>query len=189
MNESQLKKFFKPAIFEADDLHEYFTWWDNVTSAQVKEDLECLDKATSERELQAFLEGHPNLLIQHLGGGHGRWVVPQKRLGSEFVTDFVIGERHSFGFQWQAVEIESPLVPLSIAGGSLYKISRSISIRMIGLSEEASTGSKPSNGPALNTKTANSTLSRVDGKALRAGSCGCVRRRGAEGKARGAWRG
>ena len=65
-----------------------------------------------ERELQAFCESHPNLLIEHLGGGHGRWVVPQKRLGSEFVTDFVIGERHSFGFQWQAVELESPLVPL-----------------------------------------------------------------------------
>jgi Domain of unknown function (DUF4263) len=112
VNASKLKKFFKPAMFEADDLHEYFTWWDNVTSAQVKVYLECLDKATSERELQAFFEGHPNLLIQHIGGGHGRWVVPQKRLGSEFVTDFVIGERHSFGFQGQAVEIESPLVPL-----------------------------------------------------------------------------
>jgi Shedu protein SduA, C-terminal len=113
-----VEKDYIPASIEADDLHEYFTWWDNVTSAQVKEYLECLDKATSERELQAFFESHPNLLIQDLEGGQGRWVVPQKRLGSEFVTDFVIGERHSFGFQWQAVEIENPLAPLFTMKGN-----------------------------------------------------------------------
>jgi hypothetical protein len=112
VNESQIEKFFKAVSSEPDYLPEYFTWWDNVTSPQVEEYVECLEKATSERELQAFCESHPNLLIEHLGGGHGRWVVPQKRLGSEFVTDFVIGERHSFGFQWQAVELESPLAPL-----------------------------------------------------------------------------
>jgi len=48
------------------------------------------------------------LLIQHLGGGHGRWVIPRQRLGAEHITDFVIGESCSSGFDWQAVELESP---------------------------------------------------------------------------------
>jgi len=31
---------------------------------------------------------------------------------SEHVADFVIGEKHSFGFEWQAVELENPLRPM-----------------------------------------------------------------------------
>lgn len=48
------------------------------------------------------------MLIQHLGGGHGRWVLPQKRLGAEHVPDFMIGEKDSLGYRWQAVELEHP---------------------------------------------------------------------------------
>jgi hypothetical protein len=36
----------------------------------------------------------------------------KQRLGAEHVTDFLIAERHSFGFAWQAVELESPLRPM-----------------------------------------------------------------------------
>lgn len=52
------------------------------------------------------------LLVQHLGGGHGRWVIPQKRLGSEFVPDFLVGERSSAGLEWLLVELQSPRVKL-----------------------------------------------------------------------------
>jgi hypothetical protein len=58
--------------------------------------------------MQTYLAAHPELLIQHFGGGHGRWVIPQKRLGAEYVPDFVIGERHSGGRFWTAVELEGP---------------------------------------------------------------------------------
>ncbi|MFC1805789.1 Shedu anti-phage system protein SduA domain-containing protein [Planctomycetota bacterium] len=58
--------------------------------------------------MQRYFEDHPEFLVQVLGGGHGRWVIPQKRLGSEHVTDFLLGERHSFGYEWLAVELESP---------------------------------------------------------------------------------
>lgn len=61
-----------------------------------------------ERDLQRVIEQYPELLIQHLGGGHGRWVIPQKKLGADYVPDFLIAERLSFGFRWQAVELESP---------------------------------------------------------------------------------
>jgi hypothetical protein len=71
-----------------------------------------IDSAEDERAIQRYLEEHPLLMVQHLGGGHGRWVLPQKDLGSEFVTDFVIGEKHSAGYEWCAVELESPRVPM-----------------------------------------------------------------------------
>ncbi len=112
MDEPQLMQFARAVSFEPDYLPEYFTWWDNVTPTQVEEYNQCLDKASKERDIQIFLESHPNFLVQHLGGGHGRWVIPQKQLGTEFITDFVIGERHSYGFEWQAVELESPSVHL-----------------------------------------------------------------------------
>jgi hypothetical protein len=105
-------RFFKPCTREeiiADDpLREFFIWWDDIS----EDDLESLEKvlqsALREQDLQAFLQSNPILLIQHLGGGHGRWVIPMQRLGAEHVTDFVIGHMHSFGYEWQAVELESP---------------------------------------------------------------------------------
>jgi hypothetical protein len=35
-------------------------------------------------------------------------VIPRKRLGSEFVPDFLIGDKNSAGYRWVAVELESP---------------------------------------------------------------------------------
>lgn len=46
--------------------------------------------------------------MQHLSGGAGRWVIPQKRLGSEFIPDFVLCERNSLGDFWTLVELQSP---------------------------------------------------------------------------------
>ena len=91
-----------------DPLRDYFVWWDDITRQDVDDFERVLDGATGEGELQKYLEEHPPMLIQPLGGGHGRWVMSQKRLGSEFVTDFIIGERSSQGFEWTAVELESP---------------------------------------------------------------------------------
>jgi hypothetical protein len=69
---------------------------------------DSLSVATREQDLQAVIEKHPVLLARTLGGGHGRWVIPRKRLGSEYVTDFVVGAKSSVGFEWVAVELESP---------------------------------------------------------------------------------
>jgi hypothetical protein len=43
----------------------------------------CLQTATTEPAVQLVLEEHPVLLARALGGGHGRWVIPQKALGAE----------------------------------------------------------------------------------------------------------
>lgn len=67
-----------------------------------------LTRAKCEADVQRLLTQYPRYLIQHLGGGHGRWVLPQFRLGKDYVADFVIGERHSGGHFWQLVELECP---------------------------------------------------------------------------------
>lgn len=58
------------------------------------------------------------LLAVQLGGGHGRWVIPKKRLGSEHVTDFIIGEKSSIGFEWYAVELEGPKAKMFTKAGN-----------------------------------------------------------------------
>lgn len=96
-------------MIAADPLGEFHVWWDDITIQDVAEFEAVLDAATSERPLQHFLAEHPIILAQRVvGGGHGRWVIPEKRLGSEHAVDFVVGEKSSIGFEWAAVELESP---------------------------------------------------------------------------------
>ena len=97
-------------IIAGDPLGEFFVWWDNISFEDISKLEECLKRAINENDIQRFLQENPIFLIQHLGGGHGRWVIPKQRLGAEHVTDFIIGERSSIGFEWQAVELESPNV-------------------------------------------------------------------------------
>ncbi len=97
------------ALLAEDPLRDSFVEWDDIYNPDVVDLEVALARATSERDMQAYLEENPFLLIQHLGGGHGRYVLPQLRLGSEYVTDFVLCERDSLGYHWTLVEIESPL--------------------------------------------------------------------------------
>ena len=89
---------------------EFFTHWldAKVDAKAIKQFPKVVESADDERPIQQFLQKNPSLLIRHLGGGHGRWVIPQKRLGSEFVSDFIIGDAHSLGHEWFLVELESP---------------------------------------------------------------------------------
>lgn len=97
-----------------DPLSEALVWWDDITDDDIAAYEAVLEAASDERPLQRHLAVNPMLLVQHLGGGHGRWVLSQKRLGSEYVTDFVISERSSSGFEWQFVELQSPKAKLFV---------------------------------------------------------------------------
>lgn len=99
---------------EDDDLSFAFVWWDDIQPTDLKDFRHVLEAATDEKPLQRHLASNPLLLVQHLGGGHGRWVLSHKRLGSEYVPDFVIGERSSGGFEWQFVELQSPRARLFV---------------------------------------------------------------------------
>ncbi|MCB9915236.1 MAG: DUF4263 domain-containing protein [Planctomycetes bacterium] len=99
-------------IVKDDPLGEFHVWWDDVSAGHVERFKRALDNATREADLQRALEAEPMLLVQNLTGGHGRWVIPLQRLGAEYVTDFVVGQKDSMGFSWTAIELESPLVPM-----------------------------------------------------------------------------
>jgi len=103
-----LKKMTNEDFLKNDPLREFHVWWDDISDQEVTELETILESADREEQLQQVLTRIPVLLVQNMKGGHGRWVIPKKKLGSEYVTDFVIGERHSFGFDWVAVELESP---------------------------------------------------------------------------------
>jgi hypothetical protein len=105
-----------------DPLRDFFVWWDEITRLGADELERVLDEAsrtprTAEAALQKYLEEHPLFLVQHLGGGHGRWVIPHPRFGNQLIPDFVIGERHSGGFEWTLVELESPTASMFNAKG------------------------------------------------------------------------
>lgn len=61
-----------------------------------------------EGRFQKLIERHPGLLAFLASGNHGCYVIPQKRLGAEFITDFLVLGLNSLGPQWVAVEIEAP---------------------------------------------------------------------------------
>src|SRR5438132_663909 len=56
------------------DLREFFVWWDQVTPGEKDELTSLLETADSERPIQAFLEKHPHVLIEHLDGGNIRTI-------------------------------------------------------------------------------------------------------------------
>lgn len=104
-------------LIRRDPFNKFLALWDKISPAHLARFKRCLASARSEAPLQRLFAREPLLLVQHLGGGHGRWVIPQKRLGSEFVPDFVVGEKSSIGCEWQLVELESPTAPLFTRSG------------------------------------------------------------------------
>lgn len=92
------------------ELTEHSVVWDRISREEAATFDALLDKNPDELRVHRFLEENPKFLVQGLGGGHGRYQISKKRLGSEYVPDFLIAHEHSFGVEWHAVEIESPKV-------------------------------------------------------------------------------
>ncbi len=114
-------KISRANTLKDDPLRDFFVWWDDLTYDDIEKLEIAIKSAKREEDVQEILTEIPLLLIQHLGGGHGRWVLPKKKLGGEYVTDFIIGEKHSFGFDWVAVELESPKAKMFTVKGDLTK--------------------------------------------------------------------
>lgn len=105
-----------PLGFEArrenDPLGEFLVDWIGLSESDQASELEAaVDAARDERAVQLHLEAHPRVLAQVLTGGHGRWVIPQKRLGERFIPDFVLGHRWSGPtWEWVLVELQTPVL-------------------------------------------------------------------------------
>lgn len=93
---------------ETETHGKFFVWWDDISETDWENYRNALESANREQDMQNYLEQNPNILVHTVGGGHGRWVIPQFQLGSNYVTDFVVGEKHSFGHEWLLVELKSP---------------------------------------------------------------------------------
>ena len=91
-----------------NELEESHADWDQITESDVASLQKLLCRNPKEPKMHRFLEDNPKFLIQVLGAGHGRYQLSKKRLGSEFVPDFLVAEMSSIGMEWYAVEIESP---------------------------------------------------------------------------------
>ena len=108
-------------VLKDDPLRDFAVWWNRVTQDDIDEMQRIIQNASNERSIQTFLEKRPYMLVQHLGGGNGRWCIPQKRLGAELIPDFIIGESSSIGHEWFGVELESPRFPLFNKNGDPAK--------------------------------------------------------------------
>lgn len=101
-----------------DPLREFRVRGIHVSERDIRDLTDVINNAENEEDIQQFIASRPQFLLQHLGGGgHGRWVIPKKRLGGEHVTDFMICAKDSLGFHWTAVELESPHRKLFTQGG------------------------------------------------------------------------
>lgn len=82
----------------------------HVPSLEAVRELEDLLESgeTKEPPFQSLIERHPQLLSSLVLGNWAIFVIPQKRLGAEHVTDFLVLGVHSLGPQWVAVELEAP---------------------------------------------------------------------------------
>ena len=85
-----------------------FVTWDDITEEDVRKLRHALEGANREEDIQKFLSNNKKFLIQHLTGGHGRYVFEKFRLGTEYVADFLVAELNSMGITWHGIELESP---------------------------------------------------------------------------------
>jgi hypothetical protein len=78
-----------------------------------------LTRSRHEPQWHAYCEMNPTVLVEHLTGGYACYVISQKRLGGEFVTDFETCQRDSNGDNWIAVELRPRGRPLTKRAGQL----------------------------------------------------------------------
>lgn len=95
--------------------------WSAARQADLKEflvdrqtthdDIDELEKviavSNDEKPIQKFLDENMHLLTTLLGGKE-RYCMSQKRLGSEYIPDFLIADVDSMGVRWILVELETP---------------------------------------------------------------------------------
>ncbi|QRN95746.1 restriction endonuclease [Archangium violaceum] len=94
-------------LLEGDPLREFHVWWDRVTEEDVTEFAAAISRC-SENELCDYVVEHRHLLIEHLRGGHGRYVIPGAELTVAPSVDFLISENSTMGHEWFVVELENP---------------------------------------------------------------------------------
>ncbi len=89
-------------------LGEFMVFESDFCTADTDKFLKRLRSARRERDMQVFFEHNPALLAKAFASRACRWVIPHKRLGAEYVPDFLVGNWTSMGWHWKAFELENP---------------------------------------------------------------------------------
>ena len=80
---------------------------DHATEDDIDRLEQIIGAASDEKPIQKYLEENPHIITSLLGGKN-RFCIPQKRLGSEYVPDFLICDTDSLGINWVLIELETP---------------------------------------------------------------------------------
>ncbi len=99
------------------ELEPYLVLWGDITADHIMALKQVVQEAKVEEDLQKFLTGNSIFLVQHLGGGHGRYAIPKPRLGAELIPGFLIAEMSSIGIEWYGVELGSPFAEMFTSSG------------------------------------------------------------------------
>ena len=99
------------------ELEQYHVEWSEISAEHVITLKHVLESANTEEDIQRFLTDNKIFLVQHLGGGHGRYVLPKPKLGAELIPDFLVAEMSSVGLEWYGVELESPADEMFTSSG------------------------------------------------------------------------
>jgi hypothetical protein len=126
---------FREASYDPNDLpmrefREFLVERGSASIQAVRDFEALLDSSPNETYVQAFLSQNPWMLAPWAGPGPARWILPQKRLGAEYVTDFLAADWRSLGVCWAAIELESPKAKMLTKNGD-YTAQTNHAIRQI----------------------------------------------------------
>lgn len=103
------------SIAKRHDLSEFVS--NNYLQSDDLAELESvISKAEDERPIQKLLESNSQILTALLARNE-RYFIPRKRLGVEYITDFVIGDVDSMGVHWVLIELETPISGIYLKKG------------------------------------------------------------------------
>ena len=78
----EIRKTSREDALKNDPFRDFHVWWDDLAYEHLEKLVSIIDSAEREEDVQKILTEIPLLLVQHLGGGHGRWVLPKQKLGA-----------------------------------------------------------------------------------------------------------
>jgi hypothetical protein len=81
---------------------------------------QTLAHVRSRRRRRSPTQDHYQHLLTALLGAQVRYCLPLPRLGSQYVSDFVIGEVDSLGVRWVLVELETPRSSVYLQDGRQF---------------------------------------------------------------------
>ena len=99
------------------EMGNYRVSWAELTLEDIHALKRALNHAEQEEDLQRFLTANKQFLIQHLSGGHIRFVIPKPKLGKSFVPDYLLVNEDSGGHHWHGVELEAHTQRMFISTG------------------------------------------------------------------------